>query len=167
MFIQRDPIGLLGGDNVYQYADNPVMWIDPFGLSCTPAQLAKNQKTGNQGRDALADRLDKSKRFELIATEVRIYTPSYGGFRKGDIIIRDNKTGEIIHIETKTGGASRKASQIARDAEIAKGVGTTWGSKRIETTRNGSKTSINKGDLTGSIRTIEVNVDPTTGKILG
>ncbi len=32
MFIQRDPIGLLGGFNIYQYADNPVMWIDPFGL---------------------------------------------------------------------------------------------------------------------------------------
>nr|WP_228144107.1 RHS repeat-associated core domain-containing protein [Moraxella cuniculi] len=33
MFIQRDPIGLLGGINIYQYADNPVMWIDPFGLN--------------------------------------------------------------------------------------------------------------------------------------
>lgn len=32
MFIQRDPIGLLGGFNIFQYADNPVMWIDPFGL---------------------------------------------------------------------------------------------------------------------------------------
>ena len=32
MFISRDPIGLLGGDNVFQYAPNPVMWIDPFGL---------------------------------------------------------------------------------------------------------------------------------------
>ena len=32
MFISRDPIGLLGGDNVFAYADNPVMWIDPLGL---------------------------------------------------------------------------------------------------------------------------------------
>ena len=32
MFVSRDPIGLLGGDNVFQYAPNPVMWIDPFGL---------------------------------------------------------------------------------------------------------------------------------------
>jgi RHS repeat-associated protein len=33
MFISRDPIGLLGGNNVFQYAPNPVMWIDPWGLS--------------------------------------------------------------------------------------------------------------------------------------
>ena len=32
MFISRDPIGLLGGSNVFQYAPNPVMWIDPWGL---------------------------------------------------------------------------------------------------------------------------------------
>ncbi|WP_238115724.1 RHS repeat domain-containing protein, partial [Vibrio cincinnatiensis] len=31
-FIQPDPIGLLGGLNHYQYAPNPVMWVDPHGL---------------------------------------------------------------------------------------------------------------------------------------
>ena len=34
MFTTRDPIGLLGGNNVFQYAPNPTGWIDPFGLSC-------------------------------------------------------------------------------------------------------------------------------------
>ena len=33
MFISRDPIGLLGGSNVFQYAPNPIGWIDPVGLS--------------------------------------------------------------------------------------------------------------------------------------
>ena len=33
MFISRDPIGLLGGNNVFQYAPNPVGWIDPYGLA--------------------------------------------------------------------------------------------------------------------------------------
>ncbi len=32
MFVSRDPIGLLGGDNVFAYALNPTAWIDPFGL---------------------------------------------------------------------------------------------------------------------------------------
>jgi len=32
-FTQQDPIGLLGCDNFYQYADNPVQWIDPVGLT--------------------------------------------------------------------------------------------------------------------------------------
>ena len=38
MFISRDPIGLLGGSNVFQYAPNPIGWIDPWGLSCTKPQ---------------------------------------------------------------------------------------------------------------------------------
>jgi RHS repeat-associated protein len=33
-FISQDPIGLLGGVNGYQYAPNPVGWVDPFGLTC-------------------------------------------------------------------------------------------------------------------------------------
>lgn len=33
-FINQDPIGLVGGINQYQYAPNPVNWIDPLGLSC-------------------------------------------------------------------------------------------------------------------------------------
>lgn len=33
-FIHQDPIGLAGGINPYQYAPNPVNWVDPFGLSC-------------------------------------------------------------------------------------------------------------------------------------
>lgn len=36
-FINQDPIGLAGGDNNYQYASNPVSWIDPLGLSCKEA----------------------------------------------------------------------------------------------------------------------------------
>lgn len=33
-FISKDPIGLTGGINEYQYAPNPVQWIDPLGLTC-------------------------------------------------------------------------------------------------------------------------------------
>lgn len=32
-FISQDPIGLRGGINLYQYAPNPVIWIDPLGLT--------------------------------------------------------------------------------------------------------------------------------------
>ncbi len=32
-FIMPDPIGLLGGINLYQYAPNPLGWIDPWGVS--------------------------------------------------------------------------------------------------------------------------------------
>nr|WP_228200100.1 RHS repeat-associated core domain-containing protein [Acinetobacter baumannii] len=32
-FVSKDPIGLLGGFNVYSYAPNPNNWVDPLGLS--------------------------------------------------------------------------------------------------------------------------------------
>lgn len=35
-FIVQDPIGLNGGWNLYQYAPNPLGWIDPTGLSRYP-----------------------------------------------------------------------------------------------------------------------------------
>ena len=35
-FTTRDPIGLRGGLNLYQYAPNPLMWVDPLGLSNRP-----------------------------------------------------------------------------------------------------------------------------------
>jgi RHS repeat-associated protein len=31
-FTVEDPIGLSGGDNLYQYAPNPMVWTDPKGL---------------------------------------------------------------------------------------------------------------------------------------
>jgi RHS repeat-associated protein len=35
-FTSEDPIGLLGGINLYQYAPNPLAWIDPWGWNTTP-----------------------------------------------------------------------------------------------------------------------------------
>ncbi|KVQ38128.1 hypothetical protein WK03_32020 [Burkholderia cepacia] len=34
-FINPDPIGLAGGRNLYQYAPNPISWIDPWGWAST------------------------------------------------------------------------------------------------------------------------------------
>ncbi|MDR0244630.1 MAG: DUF6531 domain-containing protein [Burkholderia sp.] len=38
-FINQDPIGLMGGDNLYQYADNPIGWTDPLGLARMPGHF--------------------------------------------------------------------------------------------------------------------------------
>ncbi|MCU6276061.1 HNH endonuclease, partial [Morganella morganii] len=35
-FTQQDPIGLMGGLNLYQYAPNPVGWVDPWGWANRP-----------------------------------------------------------------------------------------------------------------------------------
>ncbi|MEQ5324922.1 RHS repeat-associated core domain-containing protein [Proteus sp. fly-1008] len=33
-FTQHDPIGLAGGLNLYQYAPNGLVWVDPWGWKC-------------------------------------------------------------------------------------------------------------------------------------
>jgi RHS repeat-associated protein len=35
-YISQDPIRLRGGENLYQYAPNPISWIDPYGLANCP-----------------------------------------------------------------------------------------------------------------------------------
>ncbi|QHI80644.1 Rhs family protein [Serratia sp. NGAS9] len=44
-FTTQDPIGLRGGLNLYQYAPNPLMWVDPLGLSA--CNSPKGYKTGD------------------------------------------------------------------------------------------------------------------------
>ncbi|WP_442870764.1 RHS repeat-associated core domain-containing protein, partial [Citrobacter sp. Awk 4] len=47
-FIVQDPIGLNGGWNLYQYAPNPLGWIDPWGLSsCNAKARAYEEKIQN------------------------------------------------------------------------------------------------------------------------
>ncbi|QEM84122.2 RHS domain-containing protein [Halomonas binhaiensis] len=56
-FTTQDPIGLLGGENLYQYAPNPTGWVDPLGLSkkkckgCkTPSSPGSMQKEVERGQ---------------------------------------------------------------------------------------------------------------------
>ena len=43
-FTTPDPIGLAGGFNLYQYAPNPVGWVDPWGWSCVRVRHYTNKK---------------------------------------------------------------------------------------------------------------------------
>ncbi|WP_223886366.1 RHS repeat-associated core domain-containing protein, partial [Pseudomonas syringae] len=36
-FITQDPISIIGGANLYQYAPNPLSWLDPLGWAGNPA----------------------------------------------------------------------------------------------------------------------------------
>jgi len=74
-FISQDPIGLSGGINNYQYVPNPVVWIDPFGLTCRQAahasvnmELSNNNAyaelgPANSGWKPIEDRYNNPDRF--------------------------------------------------------------------------------------------------------
>ncbi len=53
-FTTQDPIGLLGGMNAYQYAPNPVTWVDPWGLSCKEWKKLDPNLSTNQIDEILA-----------------------------------------------------------------------------------------------------------------
>ncbi|OQS31026.1 hypothetical protein B0T40_23720 [Chromobacterium haemolyticum] len=59
-FISRDPIGLMGGFNIYNYTPNPVTWTDPLGL--TPCPNKKTWRNANSRREALR----QAKRYARI-----------------------------------------------------------------------------------------------------
>jgi RHS repeat-associated protein len=44
-FTTPDPIGLLGGLNLHQYAPNPISWIDPWGWAKDCRQTKSNTQT--------------------------------------------------------------------------------------------------------------------------
>ncbi|VAW60255.1 Rhs-family protein, partial [hydrothermal vent metagenome] len=66
-FISQDPIGLLGGVNNYQYAPNPLGWIDPLGL-CKDQVDTRPKKTKG-GRDIVyftQDDIEYENRYDQI-----------------------------------------------------------------------------------------------------
>ncbi|MBX7229848.1 MAG: RHS domain-containing protein, partial [Burkholderiaceae bacterium] len=56
-FISQDPIGLLGGLNLYQYAPNPLSWVDPWGWAA--CNNAPNKVTPNTKQTANLNRFSK------------------------------------------------------------------------------------------------------------
>ena len=63
MFISRDPIGLMGGFNVFQYAPNPVGWIDPWGLE------KKRMGVHDSGHHVPSVRKSKDRSFEISRSD--------------------------------------------------------------------------------------------------
>jgi len=49
-YLTQDPIGLIGGTNLYRYAPNPTAWVDPLGLSnnnCSNTASIKHRVLSN------------------------------------------------------------------------------------------------------------------------
>lgn len=52
-YTQVDPIGLAGGLNIYSYVGDPLVWVDPLGLSCWKPKKVEGRKVYQ--RDNLFD----------------------------------------------------------------------------------------------------------------
>jgi RHS repeat-associated protein len=89
-YLSQDPIGLIGGENLYRYAPNPTRWIDPLGLTPCAGTPIKN----NSARNLLKARgLSKTQQQEVVSSfDGQIYA-SHG--RAGEqFIITESAPGE-------------------------------------------------------------------------
>ncbi|MDE9417988.1 RHS repeat-associated core domain-containing protein, partial [Acinetobacter nosocomialis] len=48
-FVSKDPIGLWGGINVYQYAASSISWVDPLGLQKTSSKQKQGSAKPEEG----------------------------------------------------------------------------------------------------------------------
>ncbi|GAL58943.1 hypothetical protein EV102420_14_00010, partial [Pseudescherichia vulneris NBRC 102420] len=102
-FTQQDLIGLAGGLNLYQYAPNPLGWVDPWGLS--KCSVEKIPITRNSARNLLRNRgLNKQIQHDTINSF------------EGQIYASRGMPGDIFTITEHTPGS---ASQVYVTRESA------------------------------------------------
>jgi RHS repeat-associated protein len=97
-YVQQDPLGIFVSNNLYQYAPNPISWIDPFGLT-----KAACHKSGDRGKHKALK--DLKEGYDFLADEVTMTVQGKGGnvrFR-ADIVARNKETNEIHVFEVKNG----------------------------------------------------------------
>ncbi|WP_341804572.1 RHS repeat domain-containing protein [Pseudoalteromonas sp. N1230-9] len=139
-FINQDPIGLVGGINHYQYAPNPVNWVDPFGLLCKEGEKKLDRMLSNLVSSGGIDEATKNKILEIAIASAVInephkstlkYTPEGAKYRKEheyDItgldeengLIKLNKVSESGKITTEVVSTAQFAEQHIINSERVK-----------------------------------------------
>jgi RHS repeat-associated protein len=123
-----------------------------FAANNALPQVLQNQAQGALGEAAVRARLLNSNRLDLVGEQIRITTPGVGSCRVTDFMVQSRQTGRLSIIEVKTGGATRDAIQLAKDALIADPLAPT-----TFTGRRAAAAGFPGGTPTGPIRTFEVN----------
>ncbi|WP_338849532.1 RHS repeat-associated core domain-containing protein [Massilia sp. W12] len=103
-FISQDPIGLLGGSNLFAYADNPIDWIDPLGLS-----VGRKPKTGKPNIDNRCEDCEKWK-LDRFDRSCEGHVPGVGNAK----YFRDPKDGRWYSVD-KTGHGESAFKQFRQE----------------------------------------------------
>jgi len=82
-FIHQDPIGLVGGINHYQYAPNPINWVDPFGLLCKEGRKRLDRMLSTLIGGAGIDESTKDKIMQSVIDSACVTVP------EGELTLRN------------------------------------------------------------------------------
>ena len=130
MFTTRDPIGLMGGDNVFQYAPNPTGWIDPSGLTAKcPSSPPRNDKNWIKyygdpkifhcGYDGYLENRQPTRispMAECFYDGRRLVTENHPFSACGGTPDQYGKDSPILHSTIDSGGIMRKGAPAAWDS---------------------------------------------------
>jgi RHS repeat-associated protein len=117
-FISKDPIGLAGGIHPFQYAPNPVQWIDPLGLDRIP-----NAVEGDRRHQAF-NKLIKLKHpnatiqcecYLRDAAGKSVKDPRTGERRRIDTAVIENGKAQTYEVTSPT---ADKVEQLAKEGRI-------------------------------------------------
>nr|WP_242413304.1 RHS repeat-associated core domain-containing protein [Salmonella enterica] len=85
-FISGDPISIRGGINLYQYAPNPLSWIDPLGLAGCNAQQRRNISDLRNGKDVTVRSIDEARALLDKMPDLRPHVDNFPA-RSGELYI--------------------------------------------------------------------------------
>ncbi|MCU4491830.1 RHS domain-containing protein [Acinetobacter guillouiae] len=126
-FISKDPIGLLGGHNVYAYAPNPVGWIDPLGLNknCPPTLYRTMKPEDGKFKDSPLDGAPNSNQKGARTASSNPKHNDFEGITSANDMVGPSHTGKqglsssLEELPTRTGQVNGKVDA----STLPKGLG--------------------------------------------
>lgn len=148
-FTTPDPIGLLGGFNLYQYTPNPLTWMDPLGLSCSSDAKKLGDRLGKApSKDYRAHHIVMSNSKDVRMRWLRRRMDRLG------IDINQKENGIWLPVNSKSRLPNTKAT-----AHAGEGVHGNAYKKHVWETLKGAKT---KSEFEQGLKTL--NLELSGGK---
>ncbi|WP_442890275.1 RHS repeat-associated core domain-containing protein [Chitinimonas sp. JJ19] len=131
-FVSNDPIGLAGGVNLYQYAPNPLTWIDPLGLTVRPGGACKHD-SGSHGE--LSPNANRAQGHQNIRNDgfIQSHHPVQNEWAERNIVGYDRNSAPGVLLPSASGNSHAKisAAQRAMRRSLDAQPGGRWGSTTL------------------------------------